>query len=324
MILIVGAGTIGLQYADILTAMSVPFTLLCRSEQTANKVLQSTPHRALVSDASAYLAHTTQHYSHAIVATAIKDLATVTQALIAAGIEQILVEKPLTFSSQEAAKLAHAADAAAVKVWIAYNRRFIPSVQRLRDLLAQDGRIQACRFEFSEWIDKISWSQKEEQLIENWLIANSSHVIDLAFFLIGYPKAMTCIADTPVVRSDKTLPASRFAGCGLSENDIIFSYLSCWDAPGRWRLEVMTANHRYLLEPLEQLSVTARNSLSLEKVDVTDKANYGFKPGFYQQVQAFLQQSPDLMSIRQLEMQLLNCRKIASGCQEFYRAAVNE
>lgn len=324
MILIVGAGAIGLQYADILSAMALPFTLICRSEQTAKKVAENTNHCAVATDVSLILANNAHGFTHAIVATAIADLASVTRSLLLAGVKHILVEKPLTFSVDQAKALVLEAEALAANVYIAFNRRFFPSVQMLKTLLANDSAIVACRFEFTEWIDKIQWQQKDDKLIEHWLAANSSHVIDLVFHLIGYPKSISCIADNPISVADKQLPASRFVGHGISEQNVIFSYLSCWDAPGRWRLEIMTANNRYLLEPLEQLSITARNSVLAQVVALPQSIGDEFKPGFYQQVEAFLHNSAELLSLQQLASHLQYFNAMAFGCRDFELADSDE
>ena len=52
----------------------------------------------------------------------------------------------------------------------------------------------------------------------------------------------------------------------------------------------MTRKNRLILRPLEQLQLTPLGSVKVEAVPLEDKLDHDFKPGLYQQVEAFLRQ----------------------------------
>ena len=72
------------------------------------------------------------------------------------------------------------------KVLIAYNRRFYSSVEKAREIITEDGGIQSCIFEFTEWAHKIIALSKANGVKEHWFLGNSSHVIDLVFHFIFF------------------------------------------------------------------------------------------------------------------------------------------
>ena len=47
--------------------------------------------------------------------------------------------------------------------------------------------------------------------------------------------------------------ASGFVGSGVTDNGVLFSYISNWDCPGRWSVEIITNKRRFILSPLEEL-----------------------------------------------------------------------
>ena len=55
-------------------------------------------------------------------------------------------------------------------------------------IVQQDGGIISVHFEFTEWIHTINPEDYDDESLNKWIIANSSHVIDTVFYLIGNPK----------------------------------------------------------------------------------------------------------------------------------------
>ena len=74
----------------------------------------------------------------------------------------------------------------------------------------------------------------------------------------------------------------------------MFSYLSDWQAPGRWGLELMTAKRRFILRPMEQLQVIRLGSILVESVKPTNQIDKDFKPGLFQQTKNFLERKDSL------------------------------
>ena len=72
------------------------------------------------------------------------------------------------------------------KVWIAYNRRFYASVQKLRQLCDLDGGITSAVFEFTEWSHSLRDLLKGPGVMEHWLLANSSRGLILLSISLGF------------------------------------------------------------------------------------------------------------------------------------------
>ena len=208
-----------------------------------------------------------------------------------------MLEKPGALHLAQLEALYAASQAHGAQVWIAYNRRFYASVEKLCERVIADGGITSAVFEFTEWSHKIRPLQKSPGVKERWLLANSSHVLDLAFVLIGLPAERQLHAWHGGTL-DWHPAGSRFHGAGISELDIPFSYQADWEAPGRWGVEILTRRYRYVLQPLETLQVIPLGSVDLESVALDNGLDQRFKPGLYLQCQAFLSdQSQKLCSL---------------------------
>jgi hypothetical protein len=83
--------------------------------------------------------------------------------------------------------------------------------------------------------------------------------------------------------------SARFAGAGVTERGVFFSYYADWEAPGRWGIELMTRKRRFILRPLEKLQVTQLASTAIAEVPLDDLLDKAYKPGLYLQTKAFLQ-----------------------------------
>jgi hypothetical protein len=113
-------------------------------------------------------------------------------------------------------------------------------------------------------------------------------VIDLAFYLGGTPKELSCY----VAGKDKIEwhPASSsFSGSGVSDRNALFSYSAHWQTPGRFVLEVLTTKNRYIFKPLEKLQVQKLGTVAVNFCeDIDYRLDEVYKPGFYLQTKAFL------------------------------------
>jgi hypothetical protein len=66
------------------------------------------------------------------------------------------------------------------------------------------------------------------------------------------------------------------------------SWHANWIGPGRWGVEVITAERRLILRPLEGLSVQDHASFAETPVDIELGPDAEYKPGLFRQVEAFL------------------------------------
>ncbi|WP_282098153.1 Gfo/Idh/MocA family oxidoreductase [Chitinophaga polysaccharea] len=284
-ILIVGSGQMAQDYAKVLKALNVNFTVIGRGKTSAEAFEKATGVKPVTGGIEIFVTtNDVRNFSKAIIATGTEALSEVTLLLAKWGLPAIMVEKPGAKSIEEVLFLGHQLDQYNSNVVIAYNRRFYSSVQRLKELIEEDGGVSSFNFEFTEWGHVIAPLQKAEGVKENWLFANSTHVIDLAFFLGGEPRQMASYTAEQLGWH----PVAIFAGAGITCDGALFSYQANWKAPGRWGVEILTTKRRFYLRPLEKLQVQQLGSVQVEFLPIDDKLDQEFKPGLYQQTLTFL------------------------------------
>lgn len=286
-VLLVGPGTMGIEYAKVLQDLNVNVKAVGRGEKNAKRFQESTGIEVQCGDLQKVLKSWETIPEKAIIAASVEQLAEVTLNLLECGVKNILVEKPGAIVFQDIEAMYACAKKNNANVYIAYNRRFYASVLEAKRIIEQDGGVKSFNFEFTEWGFKIEpiVEKKSELIKETWLLQNSTHVIDLAFFLGGKPKEMSCF-------TEGSLPWHKtgcvYAGAGTTEDGVLFSYGANWDAPGRWAVEILTSQHRLYLKPMEELQIQNKGSVAVEKVDIDDALDKQFKPGLYREVEAFL------------------------------------
>lgn len=281
---LIGAGTMAQDYAKVLTGIGQSFEVIGRNAASAEKfeLVTGRPVRqgGLSSALMAFGAP-----EQAIVAVGVEHLAGVTIELIEAGTHRVLVEKPGGLNTTEIRALQQIAAKHKADVMIAYNRRFYASTALARELIAEDGGATTCTFEFTEWSHLIAPLTKGPGVKEAWFLANSTHVVDLAFHLCGFPKNWQCWHGGSLGWHPS---AARFCGSGITELGVFFSYHADWEAPGRWGVEVLTRKHRFIFRPIEQLQVVLLGSVRVDSAEINDQIDKEFKPGLYAQTKAFL------------------------------------
>jgi predicted dehydrogenase len=285
-------------YASVLQAQSVRFRVIGRGRPSAEAFHKATGLAVHEGGLKAALA-TLAAPELAILAVGVEQLAPTAQQLLAVGCRRLLLEKPGALTNSELQMLNAAAKAKVAQVWIAYNRRFYASVQKLRQLVESDGGITSAVFEFTEWSHCLRDLKKAPGVKEHWLLANSTHVIDLAFAFIGLPAEGQWQA-WHGGSLDWHPSAARFHGAGVSERGIPFAYQADWEAPGRWGVELLTRRNRYLLRPMESLQFIPLSSVEAQPIDLEDDLDRQFKPGLFRQCEAFLRDQPDRAQANQL------------------------
>lgn len=303
-ILLVGTGNIARDYVKVLRDLDVNFIVIGRSPKSVELFMEDTgiqafkggvrQNRNLLKDVAA-----------AIVAIDTSQLAEVANFLMDNGIRRLLIEKPGGISQKSILHLTEKAESTNSEVYIAYNRRFYESVFEAEKIIENDGGVKSFHFEFTEWPHKIMQTGLPEETIRNWFICNSTHVIDLAFFLGGKPSDIACFYDK---KADWTNDYICYTGAGVSKNGALFDYCANWNAPGRWNLEFMTNKHRLIFRPVESLKIQKLKTVEIKEADTVDYIfDSKYKPGLYRQVKTFLEKDktyiPRMKTVKeQLEM----------------------
>jgi predicted dehydrogenase len=286
--LLIGSGPMAVEYAKVLQAQNREFTVIGRGSSSGLAFEDKTGVEVILGGIKAAISESKiQKVESAIVAVGVEALYPSSMELLEFGVKKILIEKPGVLNPNQIYSLKNAAQTAGAEIYIAYNRRFLSSVRRAKEIIESDGGVTSFTFDFTEWGHEIESLQKAPGVKERWLLANSSHVLDLAFHIGGKPKKINAIQAGEIGWH----PAgSIFLGSGVTEMDIPFSYHANWNAPGRWGLEFCTKNHKIILRPMEKLQIMRKGSVKIEEevVDSSDeKLDNEFKPGLFNQVKAF-------------------------------------
>ncbi len=286
-ICIVGAGAIAKEYAKVLSSLNKDYVVIGRGELSAGHFKRETGHPVVTGGIEKYLQEIpeSQYPTHAIVAVDIPQLAEVTVALMKRNIPNILVEKPGFANVEDLSILKKNGEASVSKVLIAYNRRFFSSVIEAEKMIKEDGGVLSFHFEFTEWTKSVMALPRPQPILDNWFYANSSHVVDLAFYLGGFPVSLSSYTSGKLDWYKHAI----FVGSGKTDRDALFSYCANWDAPGRWGVEIMTRAHRFYLKPMELLQIQNLNSIAITQVEIDDSLDKDFKPGFYLQTKSFIE-----------------------------------
>lgn len=285
MIWLIGAGPMAADYSQVLKALEQESTVIGRSRESAARFTEKTGMPVATGGLTEFLSTTPQLPDAAIVATSVEQLADATTQLLNYGVKKILVEKPGGLDKASISAVAELAETKGSKVLIAYNRRFFSSLRAAKAMIEADGGVTSFNFEITEWAHVIEKLDKDKQTLQTWFLANTTHVIDAAFYLGGTPTDISVYNDGSLSWHPA---AARFAGAGITDRNALFSYSGNWEAPGRWALEVLTAKHRFIFRPFEQLHVQEIGSVAINRAEVNDKLDQEFKPGLYLQCKSFI------------------------------------
>ena len=292
--ILIGTGNVALEYAKVLDEMCIRFATIGNTIEGCARfarmlVFNKIKHCEMlqegkVSDSALF---SPEHKEQAIVAIPINAQYDTVKKLIGLGVKRILVEKPGVMYSIQARGLAYLAKQYGVEIRVAYNRRFYQSARVAREAIQQDG-LRELWFCFGEDMEWVAASSHPKNIREKWMLANSSHVIDLAKWLSGGWSIST--HDTPGI----------FSGHGFSPSGAQVSYMTNYRTDKRWSIQFITGTgERYKLAPLETLS----RFVNERWVTIAETTQPDIKAGFSDMVSSFLRGGAGIPTIQeQLEL----------------------
>lgn len=311
LIYIIGAGPMAIDYAKVLKSMNVDFKVVGRSQASCEKFENETGVKCISGGFDAWLTSQSTLPQQVIVAVSEENLGVVTDALIKKNVSRILVEKPGASTYEEVDQLIRSQEKSKSKVYVGYNRRFYSSVQMAKKLIKEDGGVQSFFFEFTEWGHVIRNKICPPLVKEEWLWHNSTHVMDLAFYLGGFPEKISAYKAGAL---DWHSRGAKYSGAGLTSAGAVFSYMANWAAPGRWVVEILTSQRRFIFKPLEKLQIQKIGSVAVEEYPIENEKDLNFKPGLFQQVLAFLENDESvLVTLAQQKSNLQWYKTIETG-----------
>jgi predicted dehydrogenase len=286
MIWLIGAGQMAIDYANVLLEQKREFIVIGRSERSAKVFLDKTGISVKTGSLSKWISQTPEKPTAAIVAVNVNKLAETTSQLLNYGVKKILLEKPGGVNNKEILELNDKSLKLNGEIHIAYNRRFYASTLAAQEIIMNDGGVSSFNFEFTEWSHIIENIGYPNEVMQQWFLVNSSHVVNLSFFLGGQPKSWSTFTSGSLPWHSN---ASNFAGAGVSECGALFSYQANWEAPGRWGVEILTRKHRLYFRPMEKLEIQEKGSIKIIPVEIDYTLDSEYKPGLYLQTECFFE-----------------------------------
>jgi predicted dehydrogenase len=206
-----------------------------------------------------------------------------------------LIEKPAGYNYYDALSIAKAAESNNRRVFVALNRRMYSSTRKVLNELSNSSAPRLIHVFDQEDPATGKLLGKPELVVNNWMYANSVHMIDF-FNVFGRGNI---IAVEPVVTWNPEHPSFVVTKIAYDSGDIGI-YEAVWNAPGPWAVTITTHAKRWELRPLEQASIQLYGSRKVDLLE-TDEWDQQFKPGLRSQaeevVKAALGQATSLATI---------------------------
>lgn len=289
------------EYIKVLKNFDVNIKVIARGKKNARLVKQIYNVEVIEGGLDLFLLSKPENCDLAIVCVRALDLYIATKKLLEFGVNEILIEKPGALYQKHLKELQDLERLNQANVLIAYNRRFYSATYEAQKIIKEDGGIVSFNFEFTEWshiIEKLDNSDEEKNRL---FISNSSHVVDLAFYLGGKPEKISCFTEGAISWHNS---ASVFAGAGVTESGALFSYHANWISAGRWGIEILTEKHKLIFRPMEKLQIQNKGTISADFIEIDDKLDLDFKPGIYNLVNCIMKR--DFSRFVTLEEQISN------------------
>lgn len=206
----------------------------------------------------------------AVYETAIKEV--VKRALVQPW--AILMEKPVGVDLADAEEIAGTVKAKRAKVFVGLNRRTLSSTQAVLADLADDLGPRFIHVQDQQSFDVARQIGHAPQVIENWMYANSIHLVD---YIVALGRG-NIVEVTPVVRWNSKAPTVVVAKVTFDSEDIAL-YEGIWNGPGPWACTVTTPHRRWEMRPLEKalFQIVGERKQNPVEPHAWDR---DFKPGF--------------------------------------------
>ena len=279
---IVGGGKISIEYLKVLKNFNCKIIVITRRKRKIFVQKKFTKKMSIVyGGLSNFLKSTPPKPEKVIIAVNTRYLYNISKILIDYGIKSMLVEKPAALKLLELKKLKKLITKKKINYVIAYNRRFYGSINYLKKLILKH-KVRGVFFDLTEWVHKIKLSDYSKLELKKWFLCNTSHIIDLVFYLVGQSKKVYYLKKDSI-RWHKPI---LFSGNGITKKNIPFVYRGDWLSHGRWEVKVYFKGFVVKLKPLENLKIEyiSKKNIKIEKFKNESK----YKPGFYNMCTSFM------------------------------------
>lgn len=193
----------------------------------------------------------------------------------------LFIEKPAGLTPNENLELTKLSERYGTLSMVGFNRRYYSIFHKGLDIIKEAGPLLGVSIEGHERMWRIrEGGNFSEEIIKDWIFANSTHTIDLLPFFGGNPKRISSLAyGYHEARGDQFAAIMEFEEGGIGQ------YHANWYSPGGWKVVLYGDGVTVEFKPLEQGRWTDKNFI-VHEIEPDDIDNI-FKPGFYAQMKSF-------------------------------------
>lgn len=190
-----------------------------------------------------------------------------------------LIEKPAGYNLADALVIEGAARRHGRRSYVALNRRHYGSTRTVIADLATLKGPRLIKVQDQEDPAAALQAGQPQLVVENWMYANSIHVIDY-FRMLGRGKVVEV---SQIVRWNPQKPRYVVASIQFDSGDVGL-YEAIWQGPGPWAVAVNTPDKRWEMRPLERAAFQLAGSRTLEPAP-DEPWDTQFKPGLRRQAE---------------------------------------
>jgi predicted dehydrogenase len=219
-----------------------------------------------------------------------------------------LLEKPVGVDLSTATGILEQSRQAGSRSYVALNRRSYSATRQALAELVEDDSPRLISVLDQEDQEAARGAGQPEEVVRNWMYANSIHLIDYFSFM----------ARGDVISVEHGAPWSPEAPSFVAAT-IRFSsgdvgvYQAVWNAPGPWSVSVTNRNLRLEMRPVEKLAVQRRGERRLTEIE-PEAIDSEYKPGLRYQaeqlVEALKGRTPKLASLEDATRSMELCARI--------------
>jgi len=193
----------------------------------------------------------------------------------------LFIEKPPGLSPEETRELADLAEDHSVINMAGFNRRYYSVFHKGLEKIKDHGALLGVTIEGHERFWKIA-DQVSPLIRGHWIYANSTHTIDLLRFFGGEPSEMHSLVSSHIETG-----GDQFSATMRFESGALGNYSSHWYSPGGWAVRLFGEGVTVEFKPLENARWV---DTQFQSHDIApDEVDLAFKPGFFRQMEAFVQ-----------------------------------
>ena len=224
----------------------------------------------------------------------------------------LFLEKPPGLIPEQTKTLTGLANKHGTRNMVGYNRRYYSIFHKGVELINQNGGLLGVAVEGHERFWKIVGTDMPAKIRENWFYANSTHTIDLLRLFGGEVNKINTLK-----KSVKKQNGDQFVASMQFESGALGTYTSHWFSPGGWTVTLFGDGVTVNFKPLET-GIWIDSDFKEHEI-VPDDVDLEFKPGFYRQMEVFINMIKNGKLVRPA-MDLAEALKTMELAQKFVNA----